>query len=39
MSPKEAPKGDLFQMQFGGKQFAKVVQKTMSFVMRAILSP
>ncbi|KAM0897448.1 hypothetical protein ACQ4PT_022581 [Festuca glaucescens] len=38
MAPKEAPKEALFQMRFGAKQLAKVVQKSMSPAKRAIIA-
>ncbi|KAM0885057.1 hypothetical protein ACQ4PT_030608 [Festuca glaucescens] len=38
MAPKEAPKEALFQMCFGAKRLAKVVQKSMSPGKRAIIA-
>ncbi|KAM0858685.1 hypothetical protein ACQ4PT_047677 [Festuca glaucescens] len=38
MAPKEAPKEALFQMRFGAKRLAKVVQKSMSPMKRAIIA-
>ncbi|KAM0877230.1 hypothetical protein ACQ4PT_035635 [Festuca glaucescens] len=38
MAPKEAPKEALFQMRFGAKRLAKVVQKSMSRAKKAIIA-
>jgi hypothetical protein len=38
MAPKEAPKEAMFQMRFGAKRLAKVVQKNMNDVKRAIIA-
>jgi hypothetical protein len=38
MAPKEAPKEAMFQMRFGAKRLAKVVQKNMNDAKRAIIA-